>query len=114
MKNKFNEEENRAIYKACNTIRSLMTVYSAVSGLRNPDQEGVGSIAQKTGEGSDINELVQKRDWKNLFSNKEWLNILECAHNVNTLQNGIYKEHLITLAKFFPDETEGYIFAEIL
>jgi len=113
MKNKFNEEENRSIYRACNTIRSLITAYSAINGFRHPNQ-GLGNLALKAGKGSVINELVQKRDWDNLFQNQEWLNILDCAYNVNILQNGIYKEHLITLAKFFPDETNGYIFVEIL
>ena len=113
MAREFNEEDNLKIFIACNTIRALMTVSSLVEGMKHPG-EGLVNVAQKTGKGSLINDLVEEKDWNNLFQNEEWLNVLEGAQNLNFLQNDQYKEHLITIAKFFPEETEGYIFVEIL
>ena len=64
------EKDDELIYRACNTIRALMTVSSAASAIKNPGN-GFGDIAKKTGKGSKINELVQSRDWKNLFLNQD-------------------------------------------
>lgn len=113
MKKSFTEEENSEIYFACNAVRSLITVNSAIYGLKNIGQ-GLINVAQKTGKGSRIIELVQSRDWENLFQDEEWLNVLEMAVNLNSLQNDQYKKYLTTIAKFFPEETEGYIIPEFL
>lgn len=113
MPKKFNEDDNSKIHNACNAIRALITVSSAVEGLKNPGS-GIGNITDKTGKGSIINSLIQGMDWKNLFLNKEWLSVLEGAQNLNFVNGGLFKEHLIIVAKFFPEETEGSIILELL
>jgi hypothetical protein len=109
----FNEEDNDKIHYACNSIRSLMTVSSAMAALKNPGS-GITEIVAKTDHDSLINKLIVERNWEKLFKNEEWLNVLEGAMNLNTLQGGTYKKYLITIAEFFPNETELHIISEFL
>lgn len=115
MERVFNEEENREIYDACNTLRASMTVSMAVYVVNNPGTKiGMLGMIEKIEQGSVINDLVKGYDWDKLFQNEEWLNVLQGATNLNFLENGQYKEYLMTIAKFFPEETKGYIILEIL
>lgn len=109
----FNEEQDEEIYNACNTIRALMTVSSAMEGLKNPGQ-GIRDITAKTEDGSVVYALIKGRDWENLFQNKEWLSVLEGATNLNFMQNDRYKKHLLTITEFFPEETKLHIMVELL
>ena len=98
--------KNFLIYYACERIRIFLSLYAGKEKTFNQ------SIIDKTCKESKIDSLIQARNWRDLFSNADWLRLLEETQNLSS-ENEFLKEHLETIMRFFPEETAGYLEAEI-
>lgn len=103
----FSDDENLEIYGATKIVRSSVSV-ALLAHNGNPQ------IIQNLQKGSEINSLIENQDWIKLFSNKSWLNALETASNLNSFHEGHLKKELLTISKFFPEETKECIIPELI
>ena len=76
--------------------------------------QGAKKIIDLLNKESLISSLITNCNWSELFTNDNWLSVLEMAQNLNSLEAGIISKELETIATFFPEETKGYIFVDIL
>ena len=96
----FIESENAEIFSACEKIRSVVCENTRIEGKGIVDKKLFRQICK----GSFIDQYIQQKEWKNLFTEKEWLCLLKKIYNQNS-----FIEELKVIKKYFEKETAKYL-----
>ncbi len=105
-------EKNDQIYTACERIRLFVFAKMGciiMKGNTCNTGSAIKTILDNLVQGSDINSLIDKKDWENLFKNQEWLVTLSLAQNLNSISERSITFHLKIIQHHFQNETKGYL-----
>ena len=125
VENSFDKDQNWEIHEACESLRMILTTVACLFPFLNKTVDNhqlktFDAIIERSSskDEAEIYCLIKDNEWTTLFKDEFWLSYLGSLQQLNMFndkeQQGFIIEHLKTIVKYFPQETEGTIVRELL